>query len=136
MKTRFFILYFVALIGLAHAQSVAEALKFLAPTADQSAGDFKVENSLDGRGDRVTFWDTAKLGAQPNQAAIDQAKIDLNAQRLAAATAKQQESTLLDNARTKLANNQDLTAVELRAVLRALILRSAAVQSAMGTSKN
>lgn len=122
MKTTVIILCFLTL-G-AFGQSLGEALQFLAPTADQFGGDFRVEDRLDGQGERVTFWNVAKLGPLPTLSKINQAKIDLAAQRQAEQTARQQELSLLDSARTKLANNQDLTAAELRAVLRALIRRT------------
>lgn len=122
MKTILTIIILSISLHGSFAQSTAEALKFLAPTATND--DFKVENKLDGQGDVIAFWNTGKLGAQPNQAAIDQAKIDLLAVRQAAATSLANERTALAALRVKLNNEENLTPAELRIAVRLLIRRS------------
>lgn len=112
------------IVAASHAQSTAEALKFLVPAADQVTGSFRVEDKSDGQGDKVTFWDTGKLGAMPDKAAIEQAKIDLVAARQAAATLLANERAALIALRDKVQSGQDLTPAELRTVIRLLIRRS------------
>lgn len=126
MKLLTFILLCCTPVLGASAQSLGEALKYLYPTADQFAGDYRVEERADGQGPRIVKWDAAKLGAQPTQAQIDQARIDLAASRQAAKDSAKQEKALLQSAFDKLIANQPLTQAELNAILLRLIQRSLA----------
>lgn len=110
----------------AFAGDVYDAVRFLYPNAEFFK-DYEVRDEV------IVKWDTAKLGAQPTPSQIAQAKIDADAARLAFQQQRQQEATLLENARTKLAADQDLTPAELRAVLRALIRRSQQTQQILQT---
>jgi hypothetical protein len=111
--------------------TLANAILHLYPNANPST-DYRIEDKGDGQGLRVTFWSDARLGPQPSQATIDQARLDWQAARDAAALARQQEHDVLDAARQKLAS-QDLTAAELRAVLRIIIRRLIALQTVIST---
>lgn len=119
----------IAAAASAFSQSLGDALQYLYPNASQISGDFRVEDRGDGQGAKIARWDAAKLGAQPSQAQIDQAKIDLTTARTAASTTRQQESTVLAAALTKLGNGTDLTAAELRAVIAIIIRRQNVLQS-------
>lgn len=124
MRTFFlFLSLLVFLCPASHAQGLGDALAYLYPNADPIS-DYRVADLADGAGPKIIKWDATKLGPQPTQAQIDQAKIDLAAAREAERTARTAELNLLEQARTKLANNQALTQNELNAVLRALIRRT------------
>ena len=108
--------------------TLGEAIAQLFPSAVHGV-DFRVDDRGDGQGARITFWSVAKLGVQPTQATIDQAKLDVDAARAAATTTRNQENTVLAAALTKLGNGNDLTAAELRAVLGIMIRRQNALQT-------
>lgn len=111
----------------AHAGEVYDGLRHLYPNAEFFK-DYEVRDEV------ITKWDAAKLGPQPNPAQITIAAADAAAAREAARTARQQELDLLESARAKLARNEDLPAAELRAVLRALIRRSATTPTSAGAA--
>jgi hypothetical protein len=116
MKTIFLLLFF-SVISATQAGEVFDAVRFLHPSA-------KLFDDYEIRDEVIVRWNATKLGPQPTQAQIDQAKIDLQAARDAAATQLSQERVALQSARTKLLNNETLTQNELNAVLRLLIRRS------------
>jgi len=116
----FAILFAICITAAAEAATLNEAILQLQPTAVHDV-DFRVRDDADGQGPRIVHWNATKLGAIPNPAQIDQAKAEVDAAKAAAATQREQERTVLQAVSVKLANNQDLTAGEMRAVLRALI---------------
>ena len=59
--------------------SLSTALLRLYPGSD-SIVDWSVENRLDGKGERISHWDTAKLGAQPTERAISTASDEAEAE--------------------------------------------------------
>jgi hypothetical protein len=110
----------------ARGGEVFDGLRYLYPNAEFFK-DFEVRDEI------IIKWDAARLGPQPSSAQITQAAADARAARLALQQQRQTEATLLENARLKLAADQDLTPDELRAVLRALIRRSQATQQLLQT---
>lgn len=118
--TRTALLLLLALFAAsASGQSLGEVIEHLHPTANQLAGDFRVEDR--GDGPRIAKWNEAKLGAQPTQTQIDQARIEITAAKQAAATKDNQDRAILVSAIDKLKLGQNLTQAELNAVLIRII---------------